>query len=361
MAVSRQQINKTLIWDGDPVIPETTMPSLIQRYTTAYIYRLGIKLEGHTSRLLYAGLYRASRRLLRDVADTGAEVDFDNATIKQTRAWAEIVNAAAKQLLTAYGDTAARILFDRVTQSWMIAYYGTLWELDEVTVDSDAVKVPPIDVAAASRAVLQENLYGDWTGDDLAYSVLGKAWREEFADVIDETLLGIRKTVRLGLSQREGVPQIRKRLNKLLGAGVKSFPPYGITGTGLAGRLTTLTRTLMTASMSRASIQAAKDNAHIVKAKQWDTMRDSKVCPICRPLQGRQWKLGDEQMLVPAEMTHPNCRCILLDVIFSPSEGGTPIKDDDAQPGETLPGWLRDYGLDDRLAKLQNFDWTSVS
>lgn len=44
----------------------------------------------------------------------------------------------------------------------------------------------------------------------------------------------------------------------------------------------------------------------------WITELDFKVCPICRPIHGRTWKVGDPLILQPPRDSHPNCRCRLL-------------------------------------------------
>lgn len=40
----------------------------------------------------------------------------------------------------------------------------------------------------------------------------------------------------------------------------------------------------------------------------WVTQRDERVCPICGPREGVQYRLNDALQIFPA---HPNCRCSL--------------------------------------------------
>lgn len=44
----------------------------------------------------------------------------------------------------------------------------------------------------------------------------------------------------------------------------------------------------------------------------WITALDERVCPICRPLHKKTWKVNDPLLLKPIEHTHPNCRCRLI-------------------------------------------------
>lgn len=41
----------------------------------------------------------------------------------------------------------------------------------------------------------------------------------------------------------------------------------------------------------------------------WVTARDERVCPICRPLHGKQYALNDPQLEMMPDSTHPRCRC----------------------------------------------------
>jgi len=42
------------------------------------------------------------------------------------------------------------------------------------------------------------------------------------------------------------------------------------------------------------------------------TRRDSKVCPICEPLDGLVFEVGDDNKIAITDDTHPNCRCRYL-------------------------------------------------
>ena len=48
---------------------------------------------------------------------------------------------------------------------------------------------------------------------------------------------------------------------------------------------------------------------------QFATSRDERVCPICRPLEGRRWNPEDLNIVLPKIGTHPRCRCRLLLVV----------------------------------------------
>lgn len=56
---------------------------------------------------------------------------------------------------------------------------------------------------------------------------------------------------------------------------------------------------------------------------QFATSRDERVCPICRPLEGRRWNPEDPNIVLPKIGTHP--RCILPDTLVDSPSGITTV------------------------------------
>lgn len=52
---------------------------------------------------------------------------------------------------------------------------------------------------------------------------------------------------------------------------------------------------------------------------QWFTARDDRVCPICRSYEGKQFQVDDVIPVPGSESAHPNCRCRLMLVEFTPT------------------------------------------
>lgn len=50
----------------------------------------------------------------------------------------------------------------------------------------------------------------------------------------------------------------------------------------------------------------------------WVTSNDERVCPICRPLHGHKWPLGDDTIPIPPQQSHQRCRCRLVVITPKP-------------------------------------------
>lgn len=84
-------------------------------------------------------------------------------------------------------------------------------------------------------------------------------------------------------------------------------------------RARTLARTETIRAHHQATIQEY-ENAGVegVKVKaEWSTARDSRVCPICAPLEGQEYDLETIRPMIPR---HPNCRCVALPLDYTEVE-----------------------------------------
>lgn len=78
-----------------------------------------------------------------------------------------------------------------------------------------------------------------------------------------------------------------------------------------AAMMSALAAVTATAALNTATVQKAKEvdpEAYVI----WVTSVDEKVCPICRPLHNKTWRIDDPNLLSPPDDSHINCRCRLL-------------------------------------------------
>lgn len=68
---------------------------------------------------------------------------------------------------------------------------------------------------------------------------------------------------------------------------------------------------LSSATLEKVRSLSAEDQKDVKLV--WITALDERVCPICRPLHGREWELSDPTILTPGPAdSHHNCRCRLV-------------------------------------------------
>ena len=125
--------------------------------------------------------------------------------------------------------------------------------------------------------------------------------------VTDEMDKQISQTLAQGLADGDNPNVIARKLSNRV-------DKIGIT------RARTLARTEVIRAHHVATIQEYK-NWGIEEVKvlaEWSTAGDSRVCPLCRPLEGKIYTLDKIEGMIPR---HPNCRCIALplDVTDNPN------------------------------------------
>lgn len=64
----------------------------------------------------------------------------------------------------------------------------------------------------------------------------------------------------------------------------------------------------------RASAEGTKQGMREAGIERyiWLSARDNRVCETCRALDGKKFKVDDENAPIPVRDSHPNCRCILV-------------------------------------------------
>lgn len=68
----------------------------------------------------------------------------------------------------------------------------------------------------------------------------------------------------------------------------------------------------VTTTLALATIDKSRQSGDSDSEVIFITALDERVCPICRPLHGKRWKINDPNIIQPVIGTHPNCRCRLL-------------------------------------------------
>lgn len=217
-------------------------------------------------------------------------------------------------LLKQIGDEMERLnnqvhdaLVDEQVRTYRASYYGNAW-ITSVT-SNGAANIPLLPTEAVRAQVLfpYEN---------------GTQWFRLEQNRL-EFINKMRGSMIQSQIQGETVYQAQKRLADALGLpiGRRTLDERQANG-GNFHRTEMIARTELLRSSNLGSQAVYDANADIVKGWRFEATLDSRTCPICGPLDGKEYKLSDTRNMPPK---HPNCRCSTTPVLKDAVEmgGGT--------------------------------------
>jgi SPP1 gp7 family putative phage head morphogenesis protein len=333
MPFQAQQLKRILSPD---LIPQTRVPHTATRIAESYLRRRMFVWEDATvlnQQRLYRQAY-ADLRLYANVASESANLS----KLGQDRAsqiFKDQFTGYATERLNRLTDDVAAEGLRAATKAWYAGYYSRLWYLDAITnVDIRIpVEPPPVDkVARQTLQRLREDIY-----DDLVRDLLGREWRQQFADELDTLVIDIRRAISQGMSEGEGISDLMRRVRDRMGVQTDRRSGYRQN----FNRIQAIVRTTVNTASNDGSVEAYRRNTDIISGMQWLAARDERTCPQCRSLDGTVYRLGDSYR-PPA---HVNCRCTLIPVVRE--DIMIPM---DEPPRQTLSEWSETFGLSLLLA-----------
>lgn len=163
-------------------------------------------------------------------------------------------------------------------------------------------------------------------GSGIEYELLGEARKYLTKEPIkasksfnDTTYTKVRKSLADGLEKGEGIPKLKKRIEKVY-SGLEAY------------QLENIARTETSRAVGFATIDGYKQSG-VVKGKQWIVAHDERLCDFCAEMDGKIVELeedffeeGDTMTVgkeslkfeysdVPSQPLHNNCRCDLIPVL----------------------------------------------
>jgi HK97 family phage portal protein len=159
----------------------------------------------------------------------------------------------------------------------------------------------------------------------------------EFVTQVNETTRdSLKKTLAEGVNEGEGVAELAKRIEQV----------YDI---ATASRREMIARTEIIKANNFAS-NTIYEQSNVVEGKEWLTSLDDQVCPICEPLDGKRVATDKSFSTVvgstPYPPAHPRCRCTILPVLTTVTDGvETPKRKD-----------KRSYELDEMEQKKNDLE-----
>lgn len=277
---------------------------------------------------------------------------YDELQAKLTKVWNQYVQgetwdakdtqfrARTEYLMDQIADEMERLqrqvhdsLIDAQVQSFRATYYGQAW-VTNITGNGLAVNMPVLPTEAVRAAVL------------FPYENGTQFFRLEQNRL--EFINKVRGAVIQSQVQGETIYQAQKRLAAELGLPIgRRTLEDRQANAGNFYRTEMIARTEILRSSNLGAHAIYDANADVVKGWRYSATLDDRTCPICSPLDGKEYAL-DETANIPPK--HPNCRCsdvpVLLDAVDL-GDGATragQFGPEDANM--TYAQWAQKYGID---------------
>ncbi|MBX3490894.1 phage minor head protein [Parvibaculum sp.] len=150
----------------------------------------------------------------------------------------------------------------------------------------------------------------------------GRLLREWVSELDGNKARRLRDAIRQGVVQGETIPQIVRRVRGTKALNYRD----GIMEIGRRGA-EAMVRTAVAHTTSAARDTLYEANSDIIKAEFWVDTLDTRTCPSCRSLSGKEFEIGKG----PKTPLHIFCRCVRAPVLKSWKELGFDI--DELDPG----------------------------
>ncbi len=254
---------------------------------TDIVLRYHVRLDGLSNGVLAdmaADIERALAKVIAEIERRGDDGTFTSARLAELRteltaartALRERIQNGVRDSLDAVLETSGRVIA-QTAQSLSGSLSGAS---SGIPVVLDTIAVPVAAMAAVAGQPFDGFTWQRW-GAKLAEDTLGRVESE------------LRQAVALG----EGIPDIRKRLEKTAGLSKQS-----------AERLA---RTAINSTANRARVEGLRRFAgDLVKGWRYTSVLDGRTSDICRGLDGQVFRADDPK--IPFPPRHPNCRGVLL-------------------------------------------------
>lgn len=311
------------------------LPHTSLRTGEIYLKRQVFKVEdGSVRRIeaLYTTLFRDLRAHALVLSDSLGIRTLDNSAAAHQ--WRDRMLETVRQRVTILTQAVNSEALRAASAALTGAYYGRLWLLDMATTAD--VKLPLLHASA-----LTEDIYSD-----LIQSLLGKQWREQYATEMDDLTLQIRRALGTALVNGDGIQDAMNGVADAMGITIDRR--RGALGSATRkgyranfNRVQTLTRTIINQVSNDGAISAYRANSDILDGYEWLTAEDERVCPICDPLDGKQF--GMKSNFRPP--IHPQCRCTIIPVV----KAGM-LEHPKAMPKTTFAKWSQAHGMDNAIA-----------
>ncbi len=119
--------------------------------------------------------------------------------------------------------------------------------------------------------------------------------------------------LRLGMVREESIDDLVRRIRGRRVAGSRAFTGGVLSAT--TRETEALVRTAVDYVANRGMLDTFRANPDVLDGVRYTAVLDDRTTDICLALDGREWDLDDEKIVVPGRDTHYNCRSLLTPII----------------------------------------------
>jgi SPP1 gp7 family putative phage head morphogenesis protein len=139
----------------------------------------------------------------------------------------------------------------------------------------------------------------------------GRTLKEHAQRHSANTLDRVRTQVRLGMVNEEGIPDIVRRIRGRQVRGAARGFRGGVLQTNTRDA-EALVRTAVTFVSNEGMLGTFRENPRVVSGVRYLAALDDRTTEICLALDGRVWPVDSDEIVIPGDQTHFNCRSILV-------------------------------------------------
>jgi len=181
---------------------------------------------------------------------------------------------------------------------------------DEGELLFDVGEMPDVkDLTDVSRNALVKRTFA--TIDRAAVDFLANYQIQLLGDVTTELASGIQRTVTAAVLAGKSIPEVARDIGRVV-EDKEAFRRAGKTVFKTAQQRATLIARTETIRAHNEGRKVFYRQVGITKV-QWLTAHDERTCPVCRPLDGKVFGIGDVQ----GPPSHVSCRCTTIAVLPS--------------------------------------------
>lgn len=250
-----------------------------------------------------------------------------------------MLNGYMTQRLGQFANDIAAQAYQYAVTGYAAGWYLRQWQIQQALHKPEAFRPQRLQTHRASARVLQPSLTEAVRPDSALYDYAGAEWRDTYTNVTAAAIVKVKSAVNRTLTKPASVGQVTQDIAATLGTDNENPK-------GLYHSTQLMTRSAIIRSFSHSSVDAYQTHVEWLVGAMWITSNDDRVCPICRPQNGRIFIINDLVGIalfgLPPDGTHYGCRCAIIPLLIPVDKANEP-------PEDSFDEWLDDWNFYDDI------------